>query len=94
MTDRRSRPRWSQAERYLPPVRLSLRVPVLIGLLAVVVFNVVPARVADGVAAIPSVDEVTAKAQSGAAPCPRLMSFYRVQPAIVEWCIRKPYEGM
>ena len=27
-----------------------------------------PARVADGVAAIPSVDEVTAKAQSSAAP--------------------------
>lgn len=30
--------------------------------------NVAPARVADGVAAIPSADEVTAKEQSGAAP--------------------------
>ena len=29
---------------------------------------VAPARVADGVAAIPSVDDVTAKAQSGATP--------------------------
>ena len=35
-----------------------------------VYFNVIPARVTDGVAAIPSVDEVTAKAQSGATPDP------------------------
>ena len=42
MTDRCKHPRWSQAERYLPPVRLSLRLPVLAGLLAVIVFNAAP----------------------------------------------------
>jgi len=47
------------------------RRPIFLPFLAVglaVYLNVVPARVTDGVAAIPSVDEVTAKAQSGATP--------------------------
>ena len=47
------------------------RRPIFLPFLAVglaVYLNVVPARVTDGVAAIPSADEVTAKAQSGATP--------------------------
>ena len=92
MIDRRSRPRWTQAERYLPPVKLSLRLPLLIGVLAIVVFNV---QAPPGSAS--RVGELTDTRLSGsavAAPCPRLISFYRVEPAIVDWCIRYPYTGM
>lgn len=51
----------------LPQLR-RLRLPLLVAALAVAVYvhNFVAARVADGVAAIPSADEVTAKAQSAA----------------------------
>jgi len=55
----RQRTVWTWRLRLYPMVAASL---------AVIVFNAAPARVADGVAAIPSVDDATAKAQSGAAP--------------------------
>jgi len=67
MTDRRRHPRWTQAERYLPPVRRSPWLA-LVAAGMMLLTMLAPARVADGVAAIPSVDEVTDKAQSGAAP--------------------------
>ena len=53
-----------------PPFSWRLIIPPLIVIPWAVYLNVIPARVADGVAAIPSVDEVTAKAQSGATPDP------------------------
>ena len=53
-----------------PPFGWRLTILPLIVLPWAVYLNVAPARVADGVAAIPSVDEVTAKAQSGATPDP------------------------
>src|SRR3990167_1729802 len=51
-----------------PPFGWRLTLYPLIVIPWAVYLNVIPARVADGVAAIPSVDEVTAKAQSGATP--------------------------
>ena len=35
--DRRRHPRWTQAARWLPPIKLSLRLPLLVGCLAVAV---------------------------------------------------------
>ena len=51
-----------------PPFGWRLTILPLIVIPWAVYLNVIPARVADGVAAIPSADEVTAKAQSGATP--------------------------
>ena len=51
-----------------PPFGWRLTLYPLIVIPWAVYLNVIPARVADGVAAIPSVDEVTVKAKSGATP--------------------------
>ena len=71
--------------RFLPPQGQAM-----IGLLAVVVLNAEPQTESSSSIGHSGVGSGSV----GAAPCPRLISFYRVQPAIVEWCIRKPYEGM
>ena len=55
---KRIRVRWDWRLKWYPIIVIPM----------MVYLNVVPARVADGVAAIPSAEEVTAKAQSGATP--------------------------
>ena len=94
MTERRKHPRWTQAERYLPPVRRSPWLALVAAGMMVIVLNAAPQESSDVRASVKTskaTDGRPSSISASAVAAPICASYTGLIPAdasVTEWCIK------